>query len=1172
MKFNNTQTWRVMRTILFLLTATLLQVHATSNAQVSLHENNITLREAIKSIARQTGYDFVYADKDLRLAKPIRVALDGATLEQALAACFEGQPLTYAIEDNTVLVRRNVSNSPPAAGARVSNENLVLAYPEVRGRVVDSLGNPLQGASVRVLNAEGKRTTLQTTTDSDGYFLLRNVPDDYKLELSYIGHVAKIIMAASEVGAVVLKAMQSELTEVEVMVSTGYQELPKERATGSFEVLDKKDLSRRVSRDIMSRIENMTNAVLFDKRTEGQTSYFVRGQSTIRSNDKPLIVVDNFPYEGDLDAINPHDIESISILKDAAATSIWGARAANGVIVIMTTKGKYGQKIDVEFNANSTVSERPDLYSYRNFLGSKEFIEVEKWLFDQDFYLPKETDPTYPLLSPVVELLIGHRDGVLDDSQMASQLYELGNSDIRYDLKNYVYRPVFNQQYALKLRGGGDNYHFIGSVGYDDELGKVKNTGSRRTTVNISTGYKLTPQLEITNTISYIDQSERYDNDVVNRLFGGASTIYPYARLVGERGEPLVVWRDYRRSFIQSAEDNGFLNWEFFPINDINRMNNVKKGQDIRLNTGIDYTFPMGFKLQGRYQYDIQLASAEYLQDLSLYGTRNLINRYAQRESNSITFPIPVGAILDRSTQKNQAHSLRLQLDLNRDWGKHQLNGIVGVEGREHKTTGSSYRTYGYEENTLTYGVVDYETFFLVTPEEYMDQIPNNILLTGLTDRYLSYFSNIGYQFNDKYQLSASARKDESNLFGVRTNQKGVPLWSVGTAWLINKEEGWLPKSIFRELKLRTSYGYSGNVNKSLTAYATGFFNTANLTGLRYIQLLTPPNPDLKWERVSIFNIGVDFGLFDQFINGSVEYYWKNAKDLIGQIVLDPTTGFNVSGRHAFIGNGASLKGSGVDANLSFHKQWGRSSLNIRTMYSFNMDKIVTYDYDTNISAHFSPYAAPREGKPRYAMYSLRWAGLDAQNGDPQIFLNGDVFKDYASLLSLLKAEDIKYNGPALPKHFGSIVPTYTWREFSLGFSINYKLGHWFRKSSIEYTSLFERWQGNVDFMKRWQSPGDEKNTHVPSMPTAYASPMRDFVYVNSDALVLKADHVRLRDVNLSYTIRPKVGGVSGLTIYGYIDNVGLLWTANSERIDPEYSSYTIPPMRSYALGCKLNF
>lgn len=827
---------------------------------------------------------------------------------------------------------------------------------DMKGYIVDTLNNPIGDVNISVL---GNSQVFKS--DENGIFWIPStlLNAHYQLKLSKIGCVPQTIDLSPQFRELNIKMVPSSSMLEEVEVTTGYQQVSKEKSTGSFEFLDRKTLDRRVSPDLISRWENMSNAVLFDKRTDGQTQFFVRGQSTIQSDNAPLIVLDNFPYEGDLDAINPNDIESITVLKDAAASAIWGARAGNGVVVITTRQARYGESVNIEFNANSTISEKPNLFANRNFLSSPYFIEVEKWLFDQGYYLGKETDPTQPLLSPAVELWIANRDGNLDDEQLNKEIDKLKGQDVRNDLTDLVYRSIFNQQYAFNIRAGSDRQRYMASIGHDRGNAQIRHTGSSRTSVNLSLAQKLGSKLELTSLFSSIFHSERYDN----------------------------------------------------------------------------------------------------------------------------------------------------------------------------------------------------------------------VMFSDITDRYLSYFTNIGYEYKGKYLASISARKDESNLFGVRTNQKGVPLWSAGLSWLLHKEEGWLSADVFSHLKLRTSYGYSGNVNKSLTAYATGIYGVSSLTDLPYIQLLTPPNPDLRWERVGMFNVGVDFGLLDNLVSGSVEYYHKNASDLIGRITLDPTVGFSVGSNNAFTGNNASLKASGVDVNLNIDKRWRNSSLHIRNTYSFNTDRIVSYDYENTMSSYFNNYPSPREGRTRYALYSLRWAGLDAQTGDPQIYIGGEVFKDYATLLSAMDDEDVVYHGSALPRHFGALIPTYTWRGLSLGFTINYKFGYWFRKNSIEYGALFDRWQGNVDYAERWQNPGDENRTDVPSMPVVGTSSMRDVVYTYADILVLKGDHIRWKDINISYTFRPKsLKSPSSLTVYGYVDNVGLLWTKNNDGIDPEYAYYTIPPMRSYSLGLKVNF
>ncbi|KGE12456.1 SusC/RagA family TonB-linked outer membrane protein [Sphingobacterium deserti] len=1039
---------------------------------------------------------------------------------------------------------------------------------DVRMRIVDTLGKPIDNANILYLS-----TKATYKSDVNGYFTVSAsiFRKGEEMRVSKIGYKTKMFNLGNRSKVnVVLEQLSSSIDAVEV--TTGYQQFSKRNATGSIDLIDKNILDRRVSPDIVSRLENMSNAVLFDRRTEGQTELSVRGRSTINSDANPLIILDNFPFEGDLSNINPNDIESVSILKDASASAIWGARAGNGVIVINTRKGRYGEKIAVEFNANSTIGEKSNLFLYRNYLDSKNYIDVERFLFDQGFYENREQDPTYPLLSPAVELLIAQRDGVITEGFLNEQLAVLNNNDLRTELSRHVYQPVVNQQYSVNLRGGGENYNFNASVGQDFGRAQIRGTGSGRTTLNLNSMFKLTPKLELSNTTSFIASSQRFDNEIVRSLFGGARTTYPYAKLADENGSALPVWRDYRRSFVIGAEQTGLQNWEFYPLDDLGNMSNRNSEQDIRINTALKYSIFPYLNIEGRYQYDSQLLSTDLLYGNQLYSTRDLINRYAQLSGNSYSFPIPLGDILDETGKKGIAHSFRLQLSGNHQWGKHTIDGVAGMEVRENQLKSVTGRTYGYDDDQLTFSRVDYENFFVVSPAGYSDRIPTTDFRSALTDRFLSYYGNFNYLYNNKYLASFSLRKDASNLFGVESNQRGVPLWSAGMGWLIDKEEDWLNNDIFSQLKLRASYGYSGNVNKSLTAFATGIYTTSSLTGLRHIQLQTPPNPNLRWEKVGTLNLGLDFGLWNNLVAGSVDYYVKDATDLIGQLPLNPTIGFSVGGRSAFIGNGSSLTTKGVDVNLAFQKSWNDLSVNLRTLYSYNLDEVTSYEFTDHISSFLGPYTPPLEGMPRSAVYSLPSAGLDPVTGDPRLLINNEIFTDYDNLWNVVTVDDLIYHGPALPKHFGSLIPTIVYKGWSVGFSVNYKLGHYFKLSSISYQELFENGLGNVDFNRRWREPGDEVSTIVPSMPQVGVSMMRDVAYQVSDDLVLKGDHIRLRDITLGYNIRPKMLEVKSLKIYAYVDNVALLWTANKQNVDPDYYSYPIPPVRTWSLGAKLNF
>jgi len=1044
----------------------------------------------------------------------------------------------------------------------------------VKGRVVDAYSSKaVRGASIAT--DKGGSTG---ATDSLGEFSIKVLPETKQLLINHISFAEKRVDLHSQVSYYRIEIEPLDNRLEEAVVSTGYQKLPRERATGSFELIDNELLNRSVSTDILSRIENVSSAVLFDRRNAGSPQISVRGVSTIESNASPLIVVDNFPYEGDIGNINPNDIESISILKDASASSIWGARAGNGVIVISTKRGKRQQPIKVAFNTNLTTGDRPDLFYDRRFLNAPEFIDVEKYLFSKDYYTWMETDLSAPPISPAVQLMIAERDGKISAAEMSTKIAELKTKDVRKDYEKYLFQQLLNQQYSLSLTGGNDNTSFYLNVGHDNNRASLMRNRLHRTSINSSVSYFPMKSLELSTQLVFTDHHETFHNlgpGVINS--GGGRSIYPYAALGGPDGSPSAVVRDYSTAFVSGAAEQGLLDWSYKPLDELRNADYINKRSEIRINTAAKYSLNSSISLEGRYQYQSQHGQSRNLQQRMLYYSRNLQNQYSYIDGEGIRqFPVPKGAILDNSTADLDAHSFSAQANFDRSWDRHQVSAIGGYELRQARTEGGSTRLYGYDDDKLTSVPVDYTGNFFVTPYYYKATIPNMDYLTGLLDRNSSFFANMAYTYHSKYTFSASARSDKSNLFGVKSNQKSVPLWSMGGSWRISSEKYYPFADFVPELKLRATYGFSGNVNKSLTAYATGLYSTDYTTGRPYLQLLTPPNPSLRWEKVRAVNFGIDFVTKNKLVSGGIEFYSKQATDLIGKISIDPTIGHSVGGRNEFIGNSASLKAKGIDINLHVNKQMGQLRLSSQLLFSYNRDEITRYAYQqTGISGYFSPIPVPVEGNNRHALYSLRWAGLDAENGDPQIYVDGQSNKDYSKIMSLLDREDIRYNGSQLPPYFGSFRNSLTWRRLTVGFNIGYKLGHFFRRSSIDYAALYNNWNGHVDFTERWKEAGDERRTQVPSMAVPGASSARDYIYTYADVLIEKADHIRLQDINVRYDILKKKTRnfpFERISLYGYINNVGLIWKSNSYGIDPDYPNLGYPAVRTFSIGLNAQF
>jgi TonB-linked SusC/RagA family outer membrane protein len=1048
----------------------------------------------------------------------------------------------------------------------------VNAQSKITGTVYDASDkHPLYGVTVKI-----KGTHTSVATDKEGRFDLPFSGTPILLELSSIGYKNQNTPLNNLNDVPIKIFLEQEINQLkEVIVSNGYQELPKERSTGSFTSLDNKLLNQQVGANILNRLESITSGLTFDRATNATGNILIRGLSTINGPKSPLIVLDNFPYEGDVNNINPNDVESITILKDAAAASIWGTRAGNGVIVITTKKGRFNQPLSIDFNSNITLNAKPDL-SYIKQMSSNDYINVEQMLFNNGYYDGQLSDPYHQALSPVVELLSAQRNGAISVIQANTQLNALRNVDVRNDFNKYLYQQGVNQQYALNIRGGSAYNAWLLSGGYDKDISNL-DADYNRINLRFQNTLNLFKKLQLTTALYYTQSKTTSGKPGYGDITNNNGTLYPYTQLADANGNPLPFAKDYSLSYLSTLNNSPLLDWKYYPLTDYKHIINTTNVQDVVANVGLNYKVANWLSADVKYQYERQQSDGRGLQDQDSYYTRNLVNFYTQIDpiTGKVTNAIPKGSIFDLSNTLLQAHNLRGQLNFNKTWARNEVTAIAGGELRQINIGSNSNRLYGYNDNMLGYGNVDYYNTYPTFISGYPLNIPNGSGISDLTNRYVSLFGNAAYTYDQKYTLSGSIRRDASNLFGVHTNDKWKPLWSAGGSWNISNEP-FYKLSFLPYLKLRATYGFSGNVNQSRTAVTTLRYSSSAspYTQSSYANFSNYGNPDLRWETAGIINIGLDFNSQDSRISGSLEYYHKKGTDLFGRALIDITAGVGST----IVKNAADMRGDGFDVvlntiNLNGAIKW-TSNFNI----SFYRDIVTKYDLPSATSVYLVTSNATISGvagKPVYSIFAYKWAGLDPQTGDPRGYLNGSISKDYTAIESS-DYSTLKYIGSALPTHFGSIGNTVSWRNFSITARVTYKLGYYFRSRTIQYSSLFDYGSGHSDFALRWQKPGDEKITNVPSLvyPT---SAERDIFYSSSEAFVEKGDHVRLQYVTLGYELNKdnwKGNPFKSLQIYLNANNLGIIWRANKKGIDPDYytSDTVLPPSKNIAIGVKASF
>jgi len=1046
---------------------------------------------------------------------------------------------------------------------------VVSAQTEVRGRVIDANnGRPLSGASVGTNNGR------LTQTDSLGVFNIRLFKNDSSISFTYLGYDRQELQLVALVGKFLTISLQASSRQLqEVSVSSGYQQMAKERATGSFTQLSAAKFNEQVGTSILSRLPAIANGLVVSKRVGNEGRLLLRGLSSIRSQAGPLIVLDNFPYEGNLDQLNPNLVESITLLKDAAAASIWGARAGNGVIVITTKKGMRNRSLQVGLAMSASLGSEADL-SYLRQANSSDFIEVEKELFARKYYASAISNPNAPQLSPVVELLIKKEAGQLSESEFNQQMARLGNIDVRNAFAKYFYQREFNQQYAIDLNGGSKGHAWSVAAGLDQNKSNLA-AAYQRKNLRMQHNFYFTDRLNFSVDMMYTQSNQSNGKPGYGDINASTNGLYPYAEFEDILGEPLPIAKR-RQSVIATLANGKLLDWNYYPLTDYQYVKNERKVEELLVNAGLNYKLLDGLAIDLKLQWQRNSSINLGTNHAQSYFARNLTNLYTQVNSTGeLSYKVPIGGILDQAETNNLVKNIRGQLSYHKRWAQHELNAIAGQEFRHAGATGNSNRLYGYQEERLSFGLVDYTTAYPEIIGGSPSFIPNVNFLDDRVVRFASSYANTAYTFKDKYMFSLSARRDGSNLFGVAANNRWTPLWSAGLSWEASKESFYNSKQL-HYLRFRGSYGASGSIDPSMTTVSTIRFIAANPLnpGLPYAQFNLFANKELKWETIRTTNVAVDFKAFNGRVNGSVDFYHKKGEDLFGLAQLDYTGGIGTS----IVKNTATMSARGVDVELQSSNLKGTnwswvSQLNI----NYNRDKVLSY-YLPNKNANLfvgNGVISAIEGTPVYSVYSYQWAGLNPKNGNPGGYINNQRSENYSQLMYTAQAKDLRYHGSATPVHFGSLGNTFSYKNFSLTLRMTYKLGYYFRRQSIDYGKLFSAYISDSDLAKRWQKPGDENFTQVPSILYTNNQP-RDLFYAGSEVLVEKGDHIRLQYITFNY--RPKVKWIpklatQNLDVFANISELGVLWSANKLGIDPDYTGTNVlKPAPIYTLGLRASF
>ncbi|MBB5646293.1 SusC/RagA family TonB-linked outer membrane protein [Pedobacter cryoconitis] len=1221
----------VMRLMIILFFVGMMQVSgATYGQKITLNQNKIKITQLFKEIKRQTGYDVLWQSEKLNENRIISANFNKTDLKEVMTQCLAGQNVTFAIEDNSVVIKQQLAVIYPV-------KTLVQDSIVFKGRVLDEHGKPLPGASIHLKG--GHKSSISTES---GYFERYGTTKSV-LIISYLGYITKeVSLVGANPGEIITVKMNPqasiELGEVKI-ASNGYQDIPKERATGVFEVISKEQLQHSTDPNLLKRLEGITTSMDFRNDlnpTNSASSTFatfrspltnltIRGKNTLtgalagsdNNSGRVLVVIDGIASPYSIDQVNPNDVESVTILKDAAAASIWGSRAANGVIVVKTKKGSYQNPLQISFNANLNITEKPNLF-YKKTMSVSDYIDAQVAKYNRDYpgpYNPNDQSTYMPdpqvnaaqtAVSPVADIANQERRGQITAAQANAQLDALRGNDVRNDLSKYFFRNSARQSYSLAVSGGSEKISQRFSANYDKTLNNTVKSGLNREGLNYAVSVKPLSKLELNANVVY-SQTNTSAQSGYDSFSGGVNSaggsIYPYTKLADDNGNPLVVSRAYTPQFLNllsSTYGDHLLDYQYRPLKDINDGYNKSKLQNININFGATYQILPGFSANLTYNYNVGYGEANDLETQDSWYMRDQINLlttplnaydlYTFLPIDPYVRHLPLGGQYTETTTKSNNQTLRGQLNFNKTWNeKHNISAIAGIDVFKSYSLLKSDGYLGYDPTNLSVSRnLNYDYSYLLlfgnpftgAGTSKLPAPPFN--LQEDRGRTISYFTNAAYTYDNRYTLSASFRRDLSNVFSSLGNNGGTPFYSVGAAWNINNEK-FYNFSLIPLLKLRATFGYNGNVNPAASGLPVLQYTPASQVFdgnfLAFANAFNASNSNFRPEKTGIINLGLDFSIKGGRLSGNVEYYQKRTKDLLTSNSIDPSTGFS-----ELTTNSGNLYGHGVDFTLnSLNIESGKFRWNSNFLFSYNKVKVTKLYSPINYNAGdimSNPFAVT-EGADLSRAFAYKWAGLDPQTGDPRGYLNGNIVtidntsagSDAFNAIKALPTSSLHYFGSLVPVYYGSFRNTFSYGNFSLSANLQYKLGYWFRRpisDIVQYSLLYSdnRLQG-AEYTNRWQKPGDEKNTNVPSL-TFPISQARDGFYQLSDINILKGDHIRLQEINLSYTINKKNWVIKNPRIYANVSNLGVIWRANKLGLDPDIYDYPIP--RTYSLGLSANF
>lgn len=1075
------------------------------------------------------------------------------------------------------------------------------AEKKVQGVVISSEDNlPLIGASVYVTAEDLKKagsaqTTMGVITDVDGQFSIAIPAGITRFFCSYVGYdVLEVkLVPGKEHYEITLHASSQMLDAV---VVTGYQTVERRKLTAAVSKLDISDETIGAVKSIDQALAGQI-AGLSVSPTSGApgapAKIRIRGTASLNGTQDPLWVLDGIPLEGtdvpepdelnditnmkqsSIAGLNPADIENITILKDAAATAIYGARAANGVIVITTKKGKVGKPV---INFSSRFTYTPTLSLDRlNLLNSAEKVGLEMDMIRNNYSPDNHKGGVYNILSNYNELSAfqnGGWDALSSDTQAAINRLKSVNTN----WGDILFRDAFSQEYNLSLSGGTERVTYYTSFGYYKEDGNVDGVGMDRFNLVGKTSYKVNSILKVGASMF---ANRRKNTNYLTDAYGMSNPVFysrkanPYFELYDKNGN-----YNYDYDIQNTDKDLGFNIFE-------ERQNTSNESVVNSFSSIFDaeLRFNDKWKLTSQFGYQLEKTSREEIADWESYAMRYYYKLSEYSQGGETKHFLPEGGMQKSYENSNSQITWKAMGEYRDSFNDiHELEVMAGTELRKtwYETLFSA--GYGFDRKTLTTKPVIFPN------ESYATSFPLH-QTTYKENAYVSFYSTASYSLLNRYTVGGSIRFDGSDLFGVDKKYRYLPLYSVSALWRLSQEPFMQQAKWVDNLVFRASYGLQGNIDKNTSPFLLGTYRSESiLPGVSedVIIINSAPNKKLRWEKTQSVNAGFDFSVLNQAINLSVDYYYRKGTDLIALRMLPLETGFT-----SMNVNWASMENKGVEISLSTRNITTKNfSWYTNFNFAYNGNKVL----QENIPEQQT--TPGREGYPVGAIFALKTAGVNKETGN-MMFYNPEGEKVTLKELYRLKDEwgigiassDVtaaeertfySYIGSSDAPYTGGLINTFSYKNWELNVNFSLTFGGYVRtQPSYDIINPDYGKNYNADVLNRWTP--ENPNAELPafmlsaSNPEEYSWYDSKTIWRDLDIWVKKLNYVRLQNLRLGYRIPElltKRLGMNSATVSIEGRNLFVFGSGYNNYMDPEsmYNPYATPVPKSVTFSLNLNF